>query len=154
MITRNGRLVAVCGLLLMMAHSGVGQAKGFGLGIILGEPTGFSGKAWTGPDNAVDAGIAWAFTREGYAHIHLDYLWHFPQAIQAEERFVPYTGVGGRLGVGGSKGRFGIRFPGGIAYWPRSIPLDVFLEIALIMDFAPATQGSVNGGIGARYFFP
>ena len=153
-MTRWGGKLILCALLLMLSERGVGQSKGFGLGIVLGEPTGISGKTWTGTNNAIDMGLAWAFTREGYVHIHLDYLWHFQQAIQAEERFVPYTGVGGRLGVGGSKGRLGVRFPGGIAYWPRTIPLDVFLEIALIMDLAPATQLSVNGGIGVRYYFP
>ena len=148
--------IGIAGLILiaLTADTALAQTKGFGLGIVLGEPTGFSAKGWTSARNAVDAGVAWAFTRDGYLHLHADYLWHFPDAIRAEERFVPYTGVGARLGVGGDKARAGIRFPGGVAFWPRSVPLDVFLEIALIMDVAPATQVSVNGGIGVRYYFP
>lgn len=143
---------------LMVAVLGAGacfaQSQGGGVGIILGEPTGFSAKIWTSPTNAVDAGLAWAFTRRGYLHIHADYLWHFPDAIKASERFVPYAGIGGRVGVGGDKARVGLRLPGGIAYWPRDVPLDLFLELALIMDVAPATEVTLNGGIGARYFFP
>jgi len=141
-------------LTALASYSGAAQSRGFGIGIVIGEPTGFSAKAWTSPGNAVDIGVAWAFSRQGYFHLHADYLWHFPDAIRAEERFVPYAGFGGRMGFGEDKARAGIRVPGGIAYWPRSIPLDVFLEIALIMDVAPATELSLNGGIGARYFFP
>ena len=149
------RLACISAVLVSLGTGiGFAQTNGFGLGIILGEPTGFSAKMWTSPTNAVDAGLAWAFARNGYLHIHADYLWHFADAIQTEERFVPYVGIGGRIGVGGDKGRFGARLPGGLAFWPRSIPLDVFLEVALIMDVAPATEVSINGGIGARYFFP
>jgi hypothetical protein len=35
------------------------QADGFGVGIILGEPTGLSGKYWLTEKTAVDAAVAW-----------------------------------------------------------------------------------------------
>lgn len=130
------------------------QDKGFGIGLIVGEPTGISGKAWVSERNAVDFGLAWSFGNSGYLHLHADYLWHFPDAIEARERFVVYAGIGGRLGMPEDKGVFGARLPVGIAWWPRSIPLDVFLEIAPILDLVPATKFLVHGGIGARYFFP
>ena len=37
------------------------QDKGFGLGVILGEPTGFSGKYWVDQDHAFDFGLAYSF---------------------------------------------------------------------------------------------
>ncbi len=38
------------------------QQKDFGLGIILGEPTGVSGKLWTSSENAFDFAAAWSFS--------------------------------------------------------------------------------------------
>lgn len=128
------------------------QDRGFGLGIMLGEPTGLNAKIWTSPQNAVDAGLAWSFRGEGFVHIHADYLWHFPRAINSTERFVLYAGAGGRL-IGGHDSVLGIRIPLGIAWWPRNAPLDVFLELAPILDLAPATELEMDGAIGIRFFF-
>jgi hypothetical protein len=130
------------------------QQRGFGIGIIVGEPTGISAKGWVSSDNAVDVGLAWSFRKRGYVHIHADYLWHFPNVIKSTERFVFYTGLGGRFGAGRNDGILGVRLAGGIAWWGRSIPLEVFLELAPILDLVPATELSANGGIGIRYYFP
>ncbi len=136
-----------------MAASSLSQDRGFGAGIILGEPTGLSAKAWVSHQNAVDFGLAYSFRGKGYFHLHADYLWHFPNVIQSPERIPLYTGIGGRLAVGSGSGVFGIRIPFGIAYWLSSAPIEFFLEIAPILDLAPATELSGNGGIGARYYF-
>jgi len=138
---------------MLLAAPVWGQNRDFGLGIILGEPTGLSAKLWVSSVNAVDFGMAWSFRYRGFLHLHADYLWHFPDAIESRERFVPYVGIGGRLGAGDTRGVFGVRFPGGIVWWPRGAPIDVFLEIAPILDLAPATEFGVTGGIGARFYF-
>ncbi|MEE9501339.1 MAG: hypothetical protein V3V48_04650, partial [Candidatus Aminicenantaceae bacterium] len=52
------------------------QDRGFGLGIILGEPTGVSFKNWVGRREAFDVAVAWSFEGEGAIHIHADYLFH------------------------------------------------------------------------------
>jgi hypothetical protein len=121
--------------------------------MILGEPTGVSGKAWISQRNALDFGLSWAFGKSGYVTIHADYLWHFGGVIRAEERIVLYTGIGGRFGLPGEKGLLGMRIPFGAAFWLREVPLDIFLEVAPILDLIPATGLSGNGGLGARYFF-
>ena len=128
------------------------QDKGFGLGILVGEPTGLSGKYWVSSQNAIDAGIAWSFRQSGFFHVHGDYLWHFPDAIQASQRFPLYAGIGGRLGFAKHDALFGVRMVGGIAWWPKDTPIDIFLEIAPIIDLAPASEFSVNGGFGVRYY--
>lgn len=141
-------------LAFMFAPRTVAQDSGFGLGVILGEPTGISGKAWLNDRNAVDVGMAWSFRSKGFFHVHADYLWHFPDVIMSQEQFVLYTGPGARLGVGRGSGLFGIRMVGGLAFWPRNAPVDIFIEVAPILDLAPATELRANAGIGARYFFP
>jgi hypothetical protein len=128
------------------------QDKGFGMGIMLGEPTGLNAKIWTSPQNAVDVGLAWSFRGEGFFHFHADYLWHFPRAIRSTERFALYAGIGGLLG-GRHESVLGIRVPLGIEWWPRNTSLDVFFELAPILDLAPATEFEMDGAIGIRFFF-
>jgi hypothetical protein len=133
--------------------AGNAQERGVGVGVILGEPTGLSAKFWTGSGSAIDLGLAYSFRSKGHFHIHMDYLLHFPYTIQSTERVPLYAGLGGRLAAGSGRGVFGLRLVGGIAYWPRSTPLEFFLELAPIVDLAPATELSANGGIGARFYF-
>ncbi len=139
--------------LALLASAAPAQDRGFGLGVILGEPTGLSGKYWTSSNNAIDGGLAWSFRHAGFFHIHADYLWHFPLRTETAERFTFYTGVGGRLGVDSHEALFGVRVVGGFAFWPRGTPLDIFVEVAPVVDLAPATELSANGGIGIRFFF-
>ncbi len=129
------------------------QEKRFGLGIIFGEPTGFSGKAMLSERNAIDAGVAWSFRSNGRFHLHADYLWQFPHTIKAPEQFTLFAGIGGRLAAGKGDGIFGIRIVGGVAWLPRNSPLEIFLEVAPILDMIPATELSANGGVGVRFFF-
>jgi len=129
------------------------QDRGLGAGIILGEPTGLSGKGWVSRQTAIDVGLAYSFRSKGYFHIHGDYLWHFPDVIESTEHIPLYAGIGGRLAVGRGSGIFGVRIPFGVAWWLRTAPIEIFLEAAPILDLAPATELSGNGGIGARFYF-
>ena len=130
------------------------QNQGFGIGLILIEPTGVSAKGWVSENNALDLGLAWSFQKEGSFHAHADYLWHFPEVISSTEQFTLYTGIGARiLARRKDNALLGVRVVGGLAYWPRGVPLDIFVEVAPIVDLAPATELSANGGIGVRFFF-
>lgn len=147
---KKGILILLFGF---FASTSLGQDKGFGLGIIVGEPTGISAKQWLSQRTALDLGLAWSFRRSGFFHVHADYLWHFPDAIRAQEQLVLYAGLGGRFGAVSHDALFGLRIVGGLAFWPRGAPIDLFLEFAPILDLVPATELSANGGIGIRFFF-
>ena len=136
----------------MFASDAGAQTTGFGLGVILGEPSGISGKSWLNQRSAIDGGLSWSFRGDGSFHIHADYLWHFHDAVESTERFVPYVGIGGRLATT-SDAVIGVRIPVGLLWWPKGAPVDVFVEIVPILDLAPATEFHGNGGIGARYYF-
>lgn len=125
----------------------------FGLGVILGEPTGLSAKVWVSPQRAFDAGAAWSFRNKGFLHLHADYLWHFPGRINTPEEIDLYLGIGARVGFSAKDGIVGIRFPAGVGWRPQNVPIDLFIEIAPIFDLVPATGLSLNGGIGARFYF-
>jgi len=147
------RIVALAIVAIALHVSASAQDHGFGLGVILGEPTGLSGKYWVSNQNAIDAGMAWSFRRSGFFHIHSDYLWHFPLKAETDQRFTLYAGVGGRLGIVSHDALLGVRIVGGFAFWPKNTPLDIFVEFAPVLDLAPATEMSANGGVGIRFFF-
>lgn len=129
------------------------QDRGFGLGIILGEPSGVSGKLWTTSENAFDFGAAWSFSGDGDLLLQADYVWHIFRLIPVSEGKLPfYVGVGGRV-VFSNKAKFGVRVPLGLDYLFSNAPVDIFLELVPILNLAPDTDFDFNGGIGVRYWF-
>jgi len=140
--------------LLMPAVESLCQDRGFGLGVIIGEPAGVSMKGWLSSTTAVDAGAAWSFEHETSFHIHADYFWHSFNVFSTKEKIALYYGIGGRFKVARSEdARLGARIVGGIDYMFEKAPFDLFLEAAPIVDLAPATELQFNGGFGARFFF-
>jgi hypothetical protein len=139
--SKNNFLVyMVLGMMFILVKPTSAQDHGFGMGLILGEPTGLSAKLWTSKENAFDFGLGVSvggdrikykgnYNRTSRIHFHMDYLWHAFNAINSTERFPLYYGIGGRFNTGGNyEGSFGVRGVFGIAWFPRSTPIDVFLE--------------------------
>ena len=155
-IHRNTLLAGLTLILLLLVffpQHAISQEKGWGLGIILGEPTGVSFKKWLSKDHAIDAAAAWSFGHEDAFHLHADYLFHNRNLINIDGNRIPfYYGVGGRLKFQ-NQSRFGIRFPVGITFFIREAPIDLFFELVPILDLAPSTDFDLNAAIGARYYF-
>ncbi len=129
------------------------QDEGFGLGIIIGEPTGISSKLWTGSRSAFDGAIAWSFEKEAAVHLHGDFLWHYFGPVKMSRgKWNLYYGIGGRIKFE-DDGKAGMRVPFGFGYLLGSAPVDFFWEIVPILDLAPETDFSLNAAIGVRYFF-
>ncbi len=155
----------VLGLMLIVTKPIKAQNHGFGLGIILGEPTGLSAKFWTSKENAFDFGLGFSlggdrlaykgnYDRDKRAHFHMDYLWHSFNAISSTERFPLYYGIGGRFNSGGSyEASFGIRGVFGIAWFPHSAPIDIFVELVPVLQITSSAGLGIDAGIGIRYFF-
>jgi len=151
------KIILFAALIVILASiSSYSQSK-FGLGIIVGEPTGISGKYFVNKDNAIDGAIAWSFNEYGSMHIHGDYLFHFYDVFTKE---VPlYVGVGGRIKfkntgeADGNDTKFGARIPVGIAYMPPKAPIDLFVEVVPMLDLTPSTEFTFNAAVGIRYWF-
>lgn len=125
----------------------------FGLGVILGEPTGLSAKLYMGNSRAVDFGAAWSFGNNASMHLHADYLIHRFDLISVDSGQLPlYYGVGARVRLS-DDAQMGIRIPIGLSYYLPNDPLEFFFEIVPIVDIAPKTTFSGNGGFGIRYYF-
>ena len=140
-------------VLLVLAGSSTAQPKDIGVGVIVGVPTGISAKYWMSPWSAVDAALAWEFNKTNWVQLHADYLIHNYDIVNVGKGKLPiYYGLGGRLVVS-SANRFGVRGVVGVDYLFANDPLDIFLELAPILDFAPDVEFDFNAGIGIRYYF-
>lgn len=146
-------------------------SRTLGLGVVLGEPTAFSGKVWMNNDRAIDFGLGYSYGN--YVIVFADYLFQWPGAFRLKsgekffEELVPYVGVGLVMALATSNpaaGRayfgsrtetigLGVRIPLGIEWLPSSAPLGVFLELAPGLGFVPLTYVFFQGGIGVRYYF-
>src|SRR5690349_16841511 len=144
-----GGILALC---LLAAASAQAQKSGFGVGAMLGEPLGGSFKMWTSDTTAVDGGIGWANYDDDGLQIHSDYLFHNFDWLGNSGRLPVYFGLGARLKFADDT-HFGLRGPIGISYMLDSAPVDIFGEVAPILDFTPNWRVEWNAVIGARYWF-
>ncbi len=148
------QVLALAAIALLVQTGAKSQEKGFGIGIIIGEPTGISMKGWVSQTNAIDGGLAWSFAHETSFHIHADYLWHAFHVFKTTETIPLYYGIGGRIKTGRHEDpRIGVRVVGGIEYIFKNAPVDLFLEFAPIVDLAPSTDLDGNAGFGVRFYF-
>jgi hypothetical protein len=165
--------------------------KGFGVGVMVGAPTGLSAKYHLTAPLAIAGGIGFSDEWRGHddgVHLHMDVLWHPVTLLTNPTMALPlYIGVGGRIldhdrRYWDNDGRFyyygdddthvGIRAPFGLVMDFQRIPLDVFFELALVMDVIVSDDdicydgggrafdcgdghggASLNGAVGVRYYF-
>lgn len=157
-------MIAFC--LFFIHQNSSAQDRSFGLGVIIGEPTGISAKLWTSDRNAFDFGLGWSrggyrndryynyYTRNSRVHLHMDYLWHSFSAINSVERFPIYYGIGGSMNSGdGYDASLAVRGVIGIAWLPRDTPIDIFLELVPMLQLTPFSGFGIDAGFGARYYF-
>lgn len=145
----------ILGVLFLLSLSNLvtAQQDGFGIGLIVGEPTGISFKKFIGGNKAVDGAMAWSFRRPESFHIHADLLWHNYDLLQVNTgKMALYYGVGGRLRFAEDP-QLGLRIPVGLTYLFDGAPFDVFLEVVPILDLIPATDVEFNGALGGRFYF-
>ncbi len=140
-------------LVLIITPNTNAQSNGIGVGLIVGEPTGISGKYWTGSTTAFDAGLAWSFVDENAFQIHADYIFHNMRLITIPDGKLPfYYGIGARLKTA-TDVQLGVRVPLGLAYLFQNAPIDIFIEVVPILDLIPKTDFQISVALGARYFF-
>lgn len=137
---------------------------GFGLGVVLGLPTGFSA-AWRPAQGRVyyDAALAWSFD-QGTLLAHGDVLLRLAD-LRTDEiedvHFPVYLGLGPRVRIGDSPYTLtdevvglGVRVPVGMSFIHDGVPLEAFVELAPGIGLYPGTIGTFDAAIGARFYFP
>jgi hypothetical protein len=124
-----------------------------GLGIILGEPTGISFKMWTSQTVGIDAGAAWSFVDNSYFQIHGDLLFHNFNLFKVDTgKMALFYGFGARIKFADNT-IVSLRVPVGITYEFEKTPIELFLEVAPMLNLTPATEVDIAGGVGFRYYF-
>ncbi len=154
--------------------------KTFGLGLMLGAPTGLSGKYFVGRSTALDFGLGTIYgyrDRRGL-HLHADFLWHPVSLVSAHAFELPlYFGVGARLLDGDRCYQYrgggvcdyyyrnytavGVRGPLGIAFDFNNVPIDIFFEVVPVFDilvnydsrYDNALYFDIDAALGLRYYF-
>ncbi len=140
-------------LFFLIYGTSIAKPKTFGIGFIVGDPTGISLKYWLDPKHAIAGGLAWALG--GYLYMHGDFLIHNKNLLRdlniREGSFVLHYGVGAKVELSHSA-VVGIRIPLGVNFIFKRIPFDIFFEIAPVVNLIPATTLDINGGIGFRFY--
>lgn len=132
----------------------------FGIGIVLGEPTGISAKLYLSDDTAIQAAVGINFVGSGVQG-NAEYLLH-PWILQERDLFVlpVYLGPGVRFIQYGGRGvdshaAIGLRAVVGMLFDFKEQPLDAFVEVGGVVeyDFTEDLQLALNLGAGVRYYF-
>ena len=189
LVNRRGRrpvaLAAIAAALLVSvagpaAATEVGYARRYGLGLMVGTPTGLSGKAWVAPAGAIDAGIG------GYGYgargdcvrdpdgrdvcdrhwrgqralsLHVDYLWHSRIVEHPTLQLDWHIGAGPRATFYGGPcdldcWSLGARAPVGLDLtFTTPAFLEVFFELAPTLYLLPGPFLALEGGLGVRAYF-
>ena len=147
--------IVVLLLIFSMITLSKAQDKGFGGGILIGEPTGLSGKYWLDDSRALDFGLGSSFVHTYTAlSLHGDLIFHNFDIINSQFRLPVYYGFGVRIHLNDKGGNtFGARGVAGIAWMLNNSPIDIFIEMAPVFNLFPETSLQLDISIGSRYYF-
>ena len=141
-------------LVVLSSASARAESGSFGLGLILGQPTGVTGAYQLSDRTAIDAaiGLGWVDNRRFYLHVEFDYF--LPTLISGgSAELSAYLGLGGFFYDLGDDPGFGARAPFGLSLDFTSVPLQLFLEASLLLLLTPDVDLDVRGALGFRYYF-
>lgn len=148
--------------------SDVANKKKFGIGGILGQPTGATFKYYPHPMHGLTAAVGFGWLDGANFHTHLDYAFHIMLTKPQHFDLALYFGVGAKFVYwwhrdGGTwwygdrtdrhHAGFGLRLPVGVEFNLNKIPLGVFGELAAGLGLFPDIGFFVDGAVGARYYF-
>ena len=159
---RIGRIIPLAVMIfdpLLCPPAGLAKTynKELGLGILLGNPTGGSLKAWMNETQAIDGAIGFGFLGGERLQIHSTYLWHFKGMRSDTVILNFYAGPGLALDVKESRrhpANLALRGAGGLVFefdpWEKAnAPVDLFIEAAVLLG----AESNVDANLGARYWF-
>lgn len=128
---------------------------GIGVGVMLGEPTGFNAKGWIGEHSAIDGAIGWSFAEENNLELHADYLYHLFDVLELPSGRLPiYFGGGLHYKVRDDRDdEFGFRTVAGLDYLLENTPVDIFFELGPVFNVTPDFDVDLTVAVGVRFWF-
>jgi hypothetical protein len=143
-------MIGILAAFFLLSEASAAQLARAGVGLILFEPSGLTGKTWLSRSAALAGGIGWSAEKDHYLHLHVDFL--FLRHRLAGDSNVDldfYLGAGGKI-VFRDYDNAWLRLPLGIDFLLRKSPLNFFFEVVPTFDFSDL---KLFGAIGFRYVF-
>lgn len=148
---RVARLVVL--LALLWSAPARAESGAFGLGLILGQPTGITGAYELSDNTAIDAALGLALFDDRDFYLHVEFLWYTPALLKGDGvELSAYLGIGGFV-VTHNDPVIGARAPFGLSLDFSAVPLQIFLEASVLLAIVPDVAGDVRGALGFRYYF-
>ncbi len=136
------------------------EARRFGAGLYLGEPSGITLKGYLSKYLAIDGIFAWSFIDHGLTiigDVTYDIL-DIPFTSKGTVTFPFYVGAGGKVAIHGKhEGRrrtiVNIHVPVGIGAQWQKYPVEIAFEASPGIAVYPDTEFDISGGFAVRYYF-
>lgn len=171
LVTLSAGLAAFTATGDVRAADKIGGAGGpVGIGATLGNPTGFSFKAYFARRHAIQLDAGWAPFHHGDGRVNVDYLFHGTFTGNSTVDLLGY--FGGGLGVAfwayppgpfdfnprpedgpGRGAAMLVRVPLGLSLNWNTVPLDTVFELAWAPYVVPWDPGRGDFAIKLRYYF-
>lgn len=148
------RLMVAAVLLGLWASSGQ-AAPPLGAGIMVGEPSGGTLKLWVDRDEAWVFGLGVSTMNDPSIQGQVDYVLHIYEITQAVglSKTPVYAGLGFRLnGPEDGSVEAGIRLPVGLARFFDRENVEIFAEVAPVLNLTPDFKGDINFAVGIRFY--
>jgi hypothetical protein len=147
-------LVAIV-LVLGVSRPNAARAESIGLGVFLGQPTGLDIKIGLQGRSALDIVLgATRFDEPRASYGHLQYLVLLGVA-RGSSINVPFRlGIGAAVyGITEDATSLAARLPLQIALRFRRTPLEIYGEVAFVVQLIDDVDTDIDGGIGVRVYF-
>lgn len=124
----------------------------FGIGLIVGDPSGVSGKHNLGR-MAIDWAVGWGLIEGDGIQGHVDWLWSLDLKSFDRADLGLHFGVGPKLALFDDAAWVGARAPVGVNFAFERVPIDVFVEVAAGLWIVEETDFDLDAAAGARWWF-
>jgi hypothetical protein len=126
----------------------------FGLGLVVGTPSGLTIEYKLTPRTAIDAAIGVDLFVDRHVYVQGDFLFLLPDLLgEGSVGLVPYLGPGVFVADFGNGAGFGVRAPFGLSLDFRRAPLQIFGEFSLGLQLVRDVHLGIGGAVGFRYYF-
>lgn len=135
-------------------------SQDLGLGLILNEPSGITGKYYFSKDNHVVLNLG-----DFGGPLRIDFLYFWNLDVFKDKQFGLYLGVGGLLIFPNKRAHrgynekfnnndlsIGIKGTVGVNYFLKKRDFEFFIEVSPIVLFTESSFGALRPGLGVRYY--
>ncbi|MEC8459222.1 MAG: hypothetical protein VXY91_07415 [Bacteroidota bacterium] len=141
-------------LLTVLSASAQNFNRPYGVGMAIGEPSGFSVKKFNNTNQAFQFTLGYSTTRNSGINLGVDFLLHDRSFITTDKGYVPlYYGFGAHIKSYESESQVYARVPLGVAYEFNNYPADIFFEFSPGVAVIPSPELVINVGVGGRFYF-